>query len=106
MNATIKEIFRCSVFICALLVSATSSAWHGGYGGGYGGGYYHGGGGYYHGGGGYYNNGGYYHGGGSTVIIGVPGVGYGSYGPAYAPVCQTVRYCYDNGECVMQQECD
>lgn len=92
------------MFTCALLVSVTCSAWHGGYGGGY----YHGGGGYYHGGGGYYNNGGYYHGGGSAVIIGAPGYGYGSYGPYVAPtpICQYVRYCDDNGQCAMQQECD
>lgn len=104
MNTTkIGMVGRTAVFISALFVSATCSAWHGGYGGGYGGGYYHGGGGYYHGG--YYNNGGYYHNGGA-VVIGVPGGGYGYYGPSYAPICQTVRYCYDNGQCVMQQECD
>ena len=102
------RLYRSFIFASALLTSAVCVA-HGGYGGGGGyhgggGGYYHGGGGYYHGGGGYYHGGGW---GGGGIVIGVPGGYYGGYGPGYyAPTCQSVRICNDNGSCWLQQECD
>ncbi len=96
---TKRNVSRTIVFAFALLVSAMSSAWHGG-----GGGYYHGGGGGYyhgHGDGGYYHVGGGYYGGGwggPTVVIGTPGY--------YAPSCETVRVCNSTGQCWLQQSCD
>ncbi len=97
---TKKKLTRACLFACALLASATCSAWHGG---GYHGGWHHGG--AYHG---YYHRGAWGGGwggwGGTGIVIGVPLGGY--YGPGYySTVCQRVRVCNAYGQCWVRTQC-
>lgn len=87
-----SSLSRGLIFSLAVLVSASSSAWHAGY---------------YHGGGDYYRPGSYYHGGswgGPAVTIGIPfGGGYGA--SYYGPSCFNQRVCNYSG-CWLQQVCN